>query len=427
MMDFLFLKTPLFFFIQSFWRDEAFSYLLAKKNILEIIIHSAKDFNPPLYYIILHFWIKIFGSSEIAIRSLSLIFFWATIYVAFLFLENILKIKSRLFRIIYLSLFIINPLLVYYGFEARMYSMFAFFSLLSFYSLLKKDVKTYLIATVFGMYTHYFMIFVVLIQLLIFKSKKQIISLILFIPWITFLIIKNQNLLSSFWIQSSSKTDLINFIGRIYTGYENTFNFFENKINNIKNLSIIIILIIISGFLIKPKNNYQKKIFKTLILWSIPIPFLIMIISFIKPIFNPRYLIFANIGLILLMIFIIEKYPIYLKIFVLSIIFLITLNYNNLQIKERKKANLKKTIYEIKKLMKKDDVLYVINELDFFTAQYYLDEKKVYIWGKNYDELPPYIGKTLIPKEKIIYNLPIYPKKAFILYSSGEYLIQSLY
>jgi len=93
MLSFLFSKTPLLFFAQSLWRDEAFSYFLAKKNILEIIFLSAKDYNPPLYYILLHFWMKIFGSSEIALRSLSLVFYWATIYIIFLFLTKIFKIK----------------------------------------------------------------------------------------------------------------------------------------------------------------------------------------------------------------------------------------------------------------------------------------------------------------------------------------------
>ncbi|PIW73452.1 hypothetical protein CO005_01355, partial [Candidatus Roizmanbacteria bacterium CG_4_8_14_3_um_filter_34_9] len=68
MLNFLFTKTPLFFLTQPFWRDEAFSYFMAKKNIFEMLLLTAKDFNPPLYYFILHFWMNIFGSSEIALR-----------------------------------------------------------------------------------------------------------------------------------------------------------------------------------------------------------------------------------------------------------------------------------------------------------------------------------------------------------------------
>jgi len=83
------------FLVQSFWRDEAFSYLLAKKSILEIITLTVRDFSPPLYYFLLHFWINAFGKSEVALRSLSLIFYWATLYVAFLILTEVFKIKLK--------------------------------------------------------------------------------------------------------------------------------------------------------------------------------------------------------------------------------------------------------------------------------------------------------------------------------------------
>ena len=142
MLNFLFTQTPLAFLTQSFWRDEAFSYFLAKKNVLEIIILSAKDFNPPLYQLLLHFWLKIFGPSEISIRSLSLLFFWATLYVCFLFLQEIFKFNFKK-SLIYLLLFLLNPFLLYYAFEARMYSLFTFLATLSFYSFYRKKYKIY--------------------------------------------------------------------------------------------------------------------------------------------------------------------------------------------------------------------------------------------------------------------------------------------
>jgi len=160
MLNFLFTHTPLLFLTQSFWRDEAFSYFLAKKNILEIIILSAKDFSPPLYHLLLHFWLKIFGGSEISMRSLSVIFFWATLYVCFLFLQEIFKLNFKK-SLIYLLLFLVNPFLSYYAFEARAYSLFAFLATLSYYSFYKKNYKLYFLSTVFGLYTHYFMLFVV--------------------------------------------------------------------------------------------------------------------------------------------------------------------------------------------------------------------------------------------------------------------------
>ena len=109
MLNLLFNFTPLKLVAEFIWRDEAFSYFMARENLMNIVLTTARDNNPPLYYILLHFWMKIFGSTEIALRSLSVIFFWATTYVAFLFLNDIFKFKLKR-SLFYLIFFIINPL-----------------------------------------------------------------------------------------------------------------------------------------------------------------------------------------------------------------------------------------------------------------------------------------------------------------------------
>ncbi|MCJ7826492.1 hypothetical protein MUP56_02660, partial [Patescibacteria group bacterium] len=79
-LNVLFKNTPLFYFTQSFWRDEAFSVLLAQQPLS--VIFQKTSVEPPIYYMLLHFWIKFFGTSEIAARSLSFIgFALATIVV----------------------------------------------------------------------------------------------------------------------------------------------------------------------------------------------------------------------------------------------------------------------------------------------------------------------------------------------------------
>ncbi|MFH0979846.1 MAG: glycosyltransferase family 39 protein, partial [Candidatus Roizmanbacteria bacterium] len=416
MFNYLFTKTPLMFLVQSLWRDEAFSYFLAKKNVLEIFTLSAKDFSPPLYHLILHFWINIFGGSEIALRSLSIIFYWATVYVGFLFLTDFFKMKLKK-AFFYTFLIAINPLLLYYAFESRMYSTLAFFGTFSFYSLYKKKSTLYFLSLILGLYTHYFMIFVVVAQYFLIRSKKQIHALLVFLPWIIFVLINRGIVVDSFWIQKFSVSNLINFIGSIYTGYEGGFKFFDKSIFL---FSMALWFIIALGYMqIKKNIVHEGKLFKYLFAWAILIPLFTVLVSFIKPVFLPRYLIFSATGLIILLIFAIEKFPLFLRVLIIIFIFTVTFNYNCFQIKERKKANLRKTIKEIKVLMKDSDSLYVSSELDYFTALYYLRENKVYIWGKTYEEIPNYVGKALIPKEKIASTLPFYPKKAYVLSPDG--------
>ena len=433
MLSFIFSKTPLLFFAQSLWRDEAFSYFLAKKNVLEIIFLSAKDYSPPLYYLFLHFWIKIFGSSEIALRSLSLVFYWATIYVIFLFITEIFKIKEKLFLILFLMVFIFNPLFLYYAFEARNYTLFAFLSLWSSYAFLKENKRQYLVASFMGLFTHYFMIFIFLSQILtylLFKKKFKKIQLKLFcyqgvflILWILFVFTQNERLISDkFWIKKPDFFIIRNLTGILFTGFEGGIGFFYSKINY---LSIFITFLIIYGLLLK-KNN-QKPVFFYLFTNGFLMPFFVILISYLKPIFLPRYLISFSLLMLLLLIFVIR----YVKIKLITILIILSFlffyfDYQKLQVKFRKKPDYKKFYREIKTMAKNEDFVYVTSELDYFVAGYYFDINRVKIFNKNYDKIPNYVGKVLIPEEAITFSLPLYPKKAFIV-KNNSYSIEAVF
>jgi len=439
MLTYLFTKTPLLFFTQSFWRDEAFSYFLAKKNIIEIIFLTVKDFNPPLYYFILHYWMKIFGSSEITLRSLSFIFFMANIYVIFLFLNDVFKIKLKK-AFLYLVLFIFNPLLLYYAFEARMYSMFAFLATLSYYAFFKKNNRLYLFATIAGLFTHYFMFLVVFSQLFFLiinkkninfvKGKIVFISLLVFSPWLIFFFSQNK-FLNSFWINKPHLKDIFVLLGIIYTGNEAAFynsQLIEKIQNNVVYFSLVLLVIVIAGIYLYTKKLFKKNqsYFQLLFIWGIGISLAVGLVSFIKPIYFPRYLIFTTVGLSLLAVFILEKLNIYLRAVLFAILIVLTFSYQQLQIKYRTKTNLRKALQEIQVLASKKDFVYT-DDLDFFTAKYYLKNNDVFIYGKSFKDIPTYNGKILISEKNVAYSLPLYPQKAFILKSNGQYTIQALF
>ncbi len=423
MIQFLFTKTPLVFLVQNFWRDEAFSYFMAKKNLWDIMVYSARDFSPPLYHLVLHFWIKAFGSSEIAVRSLSFFFYWATVYAVSHYLNDIFKMKLKK-ALLYTLLVAANPLLIYYAFEARMYTMLAFFSVLSFYFLYRKNSKLYLLTAILGLYTHYFMVLVIAGQYLLIKFRQKT-ALLTFLPWLFFVAVNKGFSVGSFWIQNFPLGNLFNFIGLLYSGYEIEFNFYGKEVVF---LSLILWLLVGFGYFYwRKKFSDQKKLFVHLLTWAILMPLFVVLVSFIKPVFLPRYLIFSTVGLVLLLIFFIDRLPLLVKITAIGFIFALTVNYNQLQIRDRRKVDIKTTINEIKFLAKPDDVLYVTSELDFFTAEYYFGENKVYIWGKSYSDIPSYVGKALIPKDKVVSLLPFYPKKAFVLTPDGSYTVKALY
>lgn len=432
MLNFLFYKTPLFFMIQSFWRDEAFSYLMAKKNIKEIIFFTAKDFNPPLYYLLLHFWIKLFGSSEIMIRSLSLIFYCLSIYVFFLFFIEILKIKDWYLIVLFLIFAITNPLLIYYAFEGRMYSMYVFFSTLSCYSFLKNMKKTYLLSTILNLFTHYFAIFIYLSQILFFIKKRKIISknttyiyflpFLFFLPWLFFLIwVKKNFFIDNFWITKLDLYKIFLIFGYLYTGFEEDFNFFKNEIVY---FGFFIFFLAVFLLIKNHKLIFKKKYLHFFLIWGILMPIFIFLISLFKPIFLPRYLIPFSVGFLLFLVsnlILIEKKATF---FLLILLIIFNYQYNLKQVENRKKSDIRKIIREIKFLASKNDYLYVVDVLDFHPAQYYFGEENVFIYDIDYEVIPNYVGKVLIDKKNIKYKFPLYPNKAFVLFPDGHYEIR---
>ena len=83
-------------FTVSLWGDEGWAATLAVKPYLDIIRIVARDTSPPLYYICLHTWMKFFGTSEVAIRSLSFLFFLGTAITVFFIAKHLWDKKTAL-------------------------------------------------------------------------------------------------------------------------------------------------------------------------------------------------------------------------------------------------------------------------------------------------------------------------------------------
>lgn len=447
-MNFLFLHTPFKFFVQNLWRDEAFSYLLANRSIIDIIVLSAKDFTPPLYYLLLHAWMALFGSSEISMRSISVLFFVGTAYYVYDILTEICSVdKKKAF--FYLLLVFFNPLLTYYAFEARAYAMVAFFATASMYAFFVKKKRLYLIMTTLGLYTHYFMAFVLLAQglftlikyrdikrdiLNIFTDIKQIIlPFLLWIPWLIYMISQRSADTQSFWISVPEKIDIWYMFSVLYSGYEKTFGWDVIKSTSgyttlIINMTLFInVFLIIGSAYVLLKTKKSKLIASYFALWGLLPSVIVFSMSFFfTPLYIPRYLIIAVPGLIIYIIYLLESLPSRTRYITLAVLFILTFQYQQFSVKYRGKTNIKKMYTEIKEITHPEDVIYVRDVLDFHLAQYYFDENKVYIYGERYDRIPGYVGKVLIPESVIRTDYPIHPKKAVVV-QGDKYYIRSQY
>jgi mannosyltransferase len=59
---------------QSIWIDEAYSIWISKLAVPQMVQTTAGDVQPPLYYLLLHYWMMVFSTSKSAVRLLSALF-----------------------------------------------------------------------------------------------------------------------------------------------------------------------------------------------------------------------------------------------------------------------------------------------------------------------------------------------------------------
>lgn len=119
----------------SFHTDESFSVVLARDSFVQTIARSLADTpHPPLHNILLNVWMSLFGNSEPAVRALSVLFSCGFI----IFVYKITRRYSDAWISLGVALLAaLSPLFVYYGQQARPYSLIALMSAANLYAFLK--------------------------------------------------------------------------------------------------------------------------------------------------------------------------------------------------------------------------------------------------------------------------------------------------
>lgn len=121
---------------QSLWIDEATNALVSKMSIADIFAKFLpNDVHPPLYYLILKYWVAVFGNSEISLRIPSVVFGIAAIYVTYLIAQKLVDTKAALISALLMST---SGLAIYYSQEARLYALTTLLVSLAVYLYLKE-------------------------------------------------------------------------------------------------------------------------------------------------------------------------------------------------------------------------------------------------------------------------------------------------
>lgn len=155
--------------IASLWVDEAETVWLVSKPLDEMWrILTTIELNPPLYSLLMHYWVASFGSSEFAVRLPSVLLGVASVFMLFRLGNSLFDRRTGLLAA---TLLAASPYHVAYSQEARCYSLLIFLSLWSCFvlaQLVRQPTRLrrggYVLVTTAMLYTHPYAVFVVLAQ-----------------------------------------------------------------------------------------------------------------------------------------------------------------------------------------------------------------------------------------------------------------------
>lgn len=161
--------------------DDMFSVYFSHKDLPKMFSLLKEEVHPPLYYFLLHFWIKIFGETELVTRLLSLIFNVCAIPLFYYLAKELL---NKWIGILASIIFALSYFQIFTAVQVRMYSLLTFLGLASlvlFWLIIIKQKKQfwilYIVTSSLMLLTHLGGIFGLITQwfwLIILIGKKQI-------------------------------------------------------------------------------------------------------------------------------------------------------------------------------------------------------------------------------------------------------------
>lgn len=302
---------------QTIWFDESYSVSIAKHSFTEIWKITGNDVHPALYYWFLHIIYMIFGNNIIAFRLFSVLGIAVLGILGFTYIRKDFGEKTG---ILFSFLTFFLPIMCTYATEIRMYSWSAVFvTLMAIYAYrFYKDVKEnekfnkknlclFGIFSICSCYIHYYALVtagLINLLLLIFVIKEvkktskplkaffmvALVQIVLYIPWLIYLITQMQHVGGGFWIKVglvNTTVEVLSFQFRRMLDDSFSFN-----IATVIPLIISVILYLYIGIKIykdiKEKKNIKPAIYAIAIYLGVIA--IILIISIVMPILYSRYL-----------------------------------------------------------------------------------------------------------------------------------------
>ncbi|MEI7539803.1 MAG: glycosyltransferase family 39 protein [Candidatus Saccharibacteria bacterium] len=308
----------------SIWFDEAFGAYIIHFNFIDIARYTATDVHPPLYYWLLKSWSMLFGNTELALRSMSVLFGGVAIVLGYLLTNRLFGRKAARISLIFMM---ISPMFVRYGQEARMYTLVTTIALAATYTLTfaintKKRLPwiIYGILVGLGMWTHYFSAIVWIAHWIwradnirrttskgkfvkTFFSKQwimaHIVAIAVFIPWLPFCIYQLSVVQAfGFWIPPVTPDTMVNFMTNVI---------YYKDVGDVNGwlaaaFAIIVLALGMLAFRVYKSQNQAERQSYRLIMTLAFVPMILLFALSMPPLrssFIDRYLITSTVGIAL--------------------------------------------------------------------------------------------------------------------------------
>lgn len=151
--------------LQSFWFDEAFTpvHVLHPSLVASMETMAHTENTPPLWYVSVWIWTRIFGTGVVAMRMVSALAGIALVAVVY---EIARELAGRRVAIVAGAIAAANPLLVWYSQEARAYELYALSMALALLCFIRAErqpsarrMAAFALTGALALLTHYFAVF----------------------------------------------------------------------------------------------------------------------------------------------------------------------------------------------------------------------------------------------------------------------------
>jgi uncharacterized membrane protein len=393
---------------QSLRLDEAQSLWQTSRTPAKIIELIGQDVHVPLYHLMLHGWQIVFGNEVASGRIFSLIFFLLSIPLIYAVGKRLYGDRVGLYAAILLT---VSPFMNWYGNEIRMYSLFVFLSLLNTYFFLgiykKKDTGSWVgfaVSAFFGIYCHYFFFLILITDALFYLVSRELFSkgdfkrfvtvallaFLIFVPWL----VNVYRLGSAGNTQPSLQTPTSINVFNTFSQF--VFGFQTDHLNTI--LLSLWPLTVLLGFLALRKNReVSPDTVYVLLIFLVP-NLLAFALSFARPVYVSRYLIFTLPPLYLFLSWLLDRYaPSVRRVakYALVVVMLFMLVYEGVSARNPAKENYREVAEYLESEAQLSDVIVVSAPFTIYPMSYYyhgpLSVDTLPLWDRNVSgPVPPY-------------------------------------